>query len=90
MDFDLRFPIGWLFTVYGLLVGGFGFFGSQQIYTKSLGFNINLFWGGVMFVFGVIMLFYASTAKPAPAELTPAAIEPEGADKELVSAGSTK
>jgi sulfite exporter TauE/SafE len=55
---DIRVPIGGLFTVLGLLVGGYGLAtrGNAALYERSLTVNINLIWGVVMIVFGVAML----------------------------------
>ncbi len=57
MYFDLRLPIGILFTVYGVLLTAYGLLGDQAQYTRSLGININLGWGLVLLVFGLGMLF---------------------------------
>ena len=53
---DLRLPIGGLFTVLGAMLAGFGMVtrGNAEIYVKSAGMNINLIWGAVMFVTGLI------------------------------------
>lgn len=58
MQLDIRVPIGGLFTVLGLLVGGYGLAtrGNAALYERSLSVNINLLWGIVMVVFGVAML----------------------------------
>lgn len=58
MRLDIRFPIGGLFTVLGVLVAGFGLStrGDPALYERSLFVNINLIWGIVMIVFGLAML----------------------------------
>lgn len=56
MGLDIRLPIGLLFSVIGLLLVGFGAFGGKVIYQRSLGLNVNLAWGTVLLVFGLIML----------------------------------
>jgi hypothetical protein len=53
---DLKLPVGWLFLVYGLVLGVYGLAAGKQTYAKSLGLNINLVWGAVLFVFGAIFL----------------------------------
>jgi membrane protein implicated in regulation of membrane protease activity len=54
---DLRLPIGGLFTALGLVIGGYGIATSgSAIYETSLNININLWWGIVMFIVGLIML----------------------------------
>lgn len=61
MQLDIRLPIGGLFTVLGLLVGGYGVVtrGDAALYERSLSVNINLTWGVVMIVFGLVMLVAA-------------------------------
>ncbi len=56
MNFDLRLPIGALFTVYGALLVLYGVFGDHSQYARSLGLNVNLVWGLVLLVFGLGML----------------------------------
>lgn len=58
MRLDIRFPIGGLFTVLGVLVAGYGLAtrGDAALYERSLFVNINLIWGIVMIVFGLAML----------------------------------
>jgi len=53
---DLRVPLGLLFTTLGLLLGGYGLMGDQSIYRLSLGFNLNLWSGISMLIFGLTML----------------------------------
>ena len=56
MGLDIRLPIGGLFTVLGLLLAGYGLVTDKALYERSLGINVNLEWGLVMLVFGVIMV----------------------------------
>ncbi|HWQ33534.1 MAG TPA: hypothetical protein VNQ79_11825 [Blastocatellia bacterium] len=56
MGLDIRLPIGLMFAVLGLMLAVFGLFGDKSVYQRSLGVNINLWWGLVMLLFGVIML----------------------------------
>lgn len=66
MNFDLRLPIGILFSLFGLILVGFGVFTrGSEIYAKSLGHNINIEWGAVLLVFGGFMLFLAKRGKSA-------------------------
>ena len=54
---DLRLPIGGLFTALGVVIGGYGIAtNGSAIYETSLSININLWWGIVMFIVGLIML----------------------------------
>jgi hypothetical protein len=56
MGLDIRLPIGLMFTIFGVLLSGYGIAGDKSIYVRSLGVNINLWWGIVMLAFGLIML----------------------------------
>ena len=56
MGIDVRLPIGLMFTVFGAMMTVYGAFGSQAIYFRSLGVNINMTWGIVMLAFGAVML----------------------------------
>jgi hypothetical protein len=57
MGLDIRWPIGLMFTLIGALLTLFGLAKSDQ--SVSLGININLIWGAVLLVFGVLMLLGA-------------------------------
>ena len=61
MGLDIRLPIGMMFTLLGLLLGGYGLAtGSDAaLYKSSLGINVNLWWGLVLLAFGGVMLFFA-------------------------------
>ena len=61
---DLRYPIGGLFTVLGLLLAGYGLMtnGDPQLYVQSGNLNINLMWGVVMLVFGLLFIALAWSA----------------------------
>jgi hypothetical protein len=63
MNFDLRLPIGLLFSFYGLLLTIFGAMSDSALYERSLGINMNLRWGLVLLVFGAAMLFLAWRAR---------------------------
>lgn len=66
MNFDLRLPIGLLFSFYGLLLTGYGLItkDANEMYKCSLGMNINLDWGLVLLAFGAVMLAMALRSKP--------------------------
>jgi putative Mn2+ efflux pump MntP len=69
MNFDLRLPIGIMFSTFGLILTIFGAVSNKAIYEQhSLGININLIWGIVLLVFGLFMLFLALRGgkKPGP------------------------
>ena len=58
MGFDIRMPIGMLFTLFGILLIGYGAATREsEMYAEhSLGVNMNLWWGGALLVFGLAML----------------------------------
>jgi hypothetical protein len=65
MNFDLRLPIGIMFTIFGAMLVIFGLVtsGNEMYAVHSLGTNINLIWGFVLLIFGVFMLVLALRAK---------------------------
>ena len=64
MNFDLRFPIGIMFTLFGAMVSVLGLVSSKE--STRLDININLVWGIVMLAFGVFMLTLALRARNKP------------------------
>lgn len=56
MGLDIRLPIGLLFVLLGGLLACFGLFGDRTIYHRSLDINVNLWWGLLMFAFGIVLL----------------------------------
>jgi hypothetical protein len=63
MGLDIRFPIGYMFSLVGVLLTIAGLTGSKASLKLSLGININLYWGLFLIVFGVWMLCMAFRAK---------------------------
>jgi hypothetical protein len=61
MTFDLRLPIGLIFSVFGVILTLDGLFAHRLV----LDINVNLWWGLVMVVFGAAMLYFASRGRPA-------------------------
>ena len=57
MGLDIRWPIGLMFTLIGLLLAAFG--GLKADDSMTLGLNINLIWGVALVIFGGGMLFGA-------------------------------
>ena len=55
MGLDIRMPIGIIFSIYGLILLVYGAVADASIFQKSLGVNIDLWWGLAMLVFGVFM-----------------------------------
>ena len=57
MHLDVRIPLGLLFLLLGIILVIYGVAADPIIYTQhSLGQNVNLTWGSVFTVFGVVML----------------------------------
>ena len=63
MNFDLRIPLGMMFTIFGLILTAVGFFGSAELSKQSLGINMNLWWGLFQLGFGVLMLWLAARSR---------------------------
>jgi hypothetical protein len=59
MNLDLRLPLGLMFSIVGLLLTAWGLLSGDEIYQRSLGINVNLWWGLVLLVFGSVMLWFA-------------------------------
>lgn len=85
MRLDIRLPIGLMFSLLGLLLVGSGLFEDKSIYERSLGLNVNLWWGLVMLVFGVAM-FLLGRRGTATARL--AEDSPEGKKIEEIEKGT--
>ena len=58
MGFDIRMPIGMLFSLFGILLLGYGAAtqGNAMYAEHSLGVNMNVWWGGALLAFGLVML----------------------------------
>ncbi len=65
MGLDIRIPLGLIFLLIGGLMSIYGLFtgNSSPIYEKSMGININLIWGSLMFAFGLIMFLIGRRQK---------------------------
>jgi hypothetical protein len=63
MGLDLRWPIGLMFSLIGAMLSVTGLItaSDSEILKRSLGININLWWGLVLLVFGVFMLLMAKS-----------------------------
>ena len=63
MGIDIRLPIGFVFALIGILMTVFGAVGGHAIYQRSLGVNVNLYWGLVLLAFGIIMVLLGRKRK---------------------------
>ena len=64
MGLDIRWPIGLMFSLIGVLLLIEGIIGGDK--SLSLGININLIWGVVLLVFGALMLLGAARGRKTP------------------------
>ena len=55
MGLDIRWPIGFIFTIYGAILVIYGLASNPGVFERSVGMNIDLVWGGVMLLFGLFM-----------------------------------
>jgi hypothetical protein len=63
MTLDLRLPIGLMFSIFGVMLVIYGLVSDTAIYARSLGINVNLWWGVVLLAFGLAMLGLAIWAR---------------------------
>jgi uncharacterized membrane protein YoaK (UPF0700 family) len=73
MGLDIRIPLGLLFLITGGILSAYGFFtrASAEVYAKSMGINLNLTWGLIMFVFGLVMFVVGKRQKWQDDPVTP-------------------
>jgi hypothetical protein len=66
MGLDVRLPLGLLFLVIGALLAFYGLstMGSD-LYAKSMGFNLNLIWGSIMMVLGLLAAWVGRKRRPS-------------------------
>jgi len=78
MWMDIRWPIGLFFSALGALLAAYGMASSSTVYAASLGINVNLEWGGVLLVFGLVMSFLGRRrGRPAGSEGSSSASPPD-------------
>ena len=58
MHYDARISIGMLFTLTGTILTALGLAtrDNAAVYVKSLGIDVNLWWGLALLVFGILVL----------------------------------
>jgi len=83
MGIDIRLPIGMLFTAIGLILSIFGAVSDRALYQRSLGINVNLWWGIALLAFGIFMLLlgrrgHRRTQAATSTELQPPRSVPRG------------
>lgn len=65
MGLDIRLPIGMLFVLVGAVLTVFGAVADPSIYARSLGYNVNLWWGVFLLCGGLVMLLLSWRAGKA-------------------------
>ena len=70
MGLDIKIPIGLMFSLLGLILTILGLVtrGDTAMYEQALGYNINLFSGIIMLVFGGFMLLTSKLFKKKKTE----------------------
>jgi len=72
MGLDIRIPLGLIFLITGGMVSLYGLFTRHSaIYERSMGVNLNLTWGLIMFIFGLIMFLVGRRKKWQDDPVTP-------------------
>jgi len=65
MPLDLRVPIGLMFALLGVILAAYGALSDPALYQRSLGINVNWWWGLALAVFGAVMLVFGlRSSKP--------------------------
>ncbi|MHB8971707.1 MAG: hypothetical protein ACYC3X_12100 [Pirellulaceae bacterium] len=64
MQLDVRLPMGVMFVIIGLILSVYGLITWSDIamYERSLGYNVNFWWGLFLTAFGAAMLVLARRA----------------------------
>ena len=56
MGLDIRIPLGLIFLITGGILSVFGFVTRHSaMYQRSMNVNLNLIWGSLMLIFGLVM-----------------------------------
>ena len=64
MQLNVRLPIGLMFVIIGVILGVYGLitWSDAAMYQRSLGYNVNFWWGLFLAAFGAAMLYLARRA----------------------------
>lgn len=73
MGLDIRVPLGLIFLITGGIMSLYGIFtrGNVALYERSMGINLNMGWGLIMFIFGMIMFIVGRRQKWQDDPVTP-------------------
>jgi len=78
---DIRWPIGALLAIVGAILLVFGLVSNPALYERSLGLNINAWWGAVLLVVAAALLALAQRARSAGRHQAPAPRRSRGATR---------
>jgi hypothetical protein len=83
MGLDIRVPLGLIFLITGGIMSLYGLFTRHDatLYARSMGVNLNLTWGALMFVFGLVMFLVGRRQKWEDDPVTPRPWERDGSAK---------
>ena len=82
MGLDIRIPLGMIFLIIGGIMAIFGLAThGSAMYDRSLGIDLNLTWGAIMFVFGLVMFVVGKRQKWQDDPVTPRPWERESGAK---------
>ncbi len=83
MGLDIRIPLGLIFLITGGIMAVYGFLtrGNADLYARSLGINLNLTWGAIMFLFGLVMYLVGRRQKWQDDPINPRPWEQDGKSK---------
>jgi hypothetical protein len=86
MNLDLRIPLGSMFALIGFILTGWGMrsYGNAVFYAKSMGINVNLWWGLVLMAFGIMMLILGRRGQRRAAKI---ALQAPDAEKKTETRG---
>ncbi|ADW68675.1 hypothetical protein [Granulicella tundricola] len=73
MGLDIRIPLGLIFLITGGIMALYGFVTRHDaaLYAPSMGVNLNLTWGALMAVFGLVMFLVGRRQKWQDDPVTP-------------------
>ena len=82
MGLDIRIPLGLIFLIIGGIMSAYGLITrGDAIYVRSLGINLNLIWGVLLFLFGLVMFIVGRRQKWQDDPVTPRPWERERGPK---------
>ena len=83
MNLDLRIPMGLMFSLVGIILAAFGAAtnSTPAFYAKSLGINVNLWWGIVLLIFGQIIFHMGRRAHKQLQKLPPPSASSDSAPR---------